>query len=181
MRDNIYLDLIAVLAPLSLAAVGGATGLYAPFQNDFVEVRHWVTQKEFVDLFAVARLAPGPSSMLAPMIAFQYSGFLAALVAALALYLPSSAAVYGAGLVWERYREKPWRKAVEHGLAPVAAGLVRSGVVSLLRVVDGGPFAWAMVVCAAAVLTLRPKTHPLPLLGAGAAIFLAAHFAGLSV
>jgi chromate transporter len=181
MRDNVYLDLVAVLAPLSLAAVGGATGLYAPFHLEFVETRHWITAKEFVDLFAVARLAPGPSSMLAPMIAFQFAGFLPALVAALALYLPSSALVYGAALVWSRYRDKPWRKAVERGLSPVAAGLVLAGVVSLLRMVDGGVFAWVIVAAAAAVLTFRPKTHPLPLLGVCAAVFLAAHFVGLGV
>ncbi len=181
MRDNIYFDLIVLLAPLSLAAVGGATGLYAPFQHEMVELRHWVTPREFFDLFAVARLAPGPSSMLAPMIAFKFAGFAAALVAALALYLPSSALVYAVSLVWSRYRDRPWRKAVEQGLAPVAAGLVLAGVLSLLRVVDGGPIAWATVIAAAALLIWKPKLHPLPLLGASAAIFLVAHFLGAPV
>jgi len=178
MRDNIYVDLIVFLAPLSLASVGGATGLYAPFQHEMVELRHWVTQREFVELFAVARLAPGPSSMLAPMIAFKAFGVLAALVAALALYLPSSAVVYAASLVWGRYRDKPWRKACEQGLAPVAAGLVLAGVLTLLRVVDGGPLAWITVAAVAALLTLRPRLHPLPLLAAGAAVFLLARAAG---
>jgi chromate transporter len=181
MRDNVYLDLVVVLAPLSLAAVGGATGLYAPFQHEFVELRHWITQREFVDLFAVARLAPGPSSMLAPMIAFRFDGFVAALVAALALYLPSSALVYATSLVWTRYRDRPWRKAVEQGLAPVAAGLVLSGVLTLLRVVDGGPIAWVTVAVVAALMLWRPKLHPLPFLGAGAALFLLAHFLGAPV
>ena len=179
MRDNVYLDLIVILAPLSRAAVGGATGLYAPFQHEMVELRPWVTQREFVDLFAVARLAPGPSSMLAPMIAFRHAGLLAALVAAVALYLPSSALVYAVARVWSRYRDRPWRKAVEQGLAPVAAGLVLAGVLTLLRVVDGGPLAWITVAAVAALLTWRPKAHPLPLLGAGAALFLLLYAAGL--
>jgi chromate transporter len=178
MRDNIYLDMIVVLAPLSLASVGGATGLYAPFQHEFVELRHWVTPREFVDLFAVARLAPGPSSMLAPMIAFKAAGFLASLVAAIALYLPSSALVYTVARVWARYRDRPWRKAAERGLAPVAAGLVLAGVLTLLRVVDGGPLAWATVAAVAALLMFRPKLHPLPLLGCGGALFLLLHAAG---
>jgi chromate transporter len=169
MRDNIYLDMIVVLAPLSLASVGGATGLYAPFQHEFVELRHWVTPREFVDLFAVARLAPGPSSMLAPMIAFKAAGFLASLVAAIALYLPSSALVYTVARVWARYRDRPWRKAAERGLAPVAAGLVLAGVLTL---------AWATVAAVAALLMFRPKLHPLPLLGCGGALFLLLHAAG---
>lgn len=181
MRDNIYIDLILILAPLSLAAVGGATGLYAPFHLEMVENRHWITPREFVDLFAVARFAPGPSSMLAPMIAFKVAGLMAALVAAIALYLPSSALVYAVALVWGRYRDKPWRKAFEKGLAPVAAGLVLSGVLSLLRVVDGGPLAWITVAVVAALMLWRPKSHPLPFLFGGAAIFLVAHFLGAPV
>ncbi len=179
MRDNIYVDLILMLAPLSLAAVGGATGLYAPFQHEMVELRHWVTPREFIDLFAVARLAPGPSSMLAPMIAFKAAGFLAALVAAIALYLPSSALVYAVAKVWSRYRDRPWRRACEQGLAPVAAGIVLAGVMTLLRVVDGGAMSWITVAAVAALLTWKPRLHPLPLLGCGGALFLLAHAAGV--
>ncbi len=178
MRDNIYLDLVLLLAPLSLASVGGATGLYAPFQHQMVEVRHWVSPREFVDLFAVARLAPGPSSMLAPMIAFKAGGFLAALVAAIALYFPSSALVYATALIWTRYRDRPWRRYLEEGLAPVAAGLVLAGALTLVRLLDSGPVAWLIVAAVAALLTWKPRLHPLPVLGAGAALFLLARVAG---
>ena len=88
MRDNIYFTLVALLAPLSLASVGGATGIYAPLQHQTVEALGWLTPREFVDLFAISRLTPGPSSMLAPLIAWKVAGVSAAIVALLALYLP---------------------------------------------------------------------------------------------
>jgi chromate transporter len=68
MRESILLKLVIVLAPLSIASIGGATGIYAPLQHELVEAQGWLTPREFLDLFAIARVTPGPSSMLATLI-----------------------------------------------------------------------------------------------------------------
>ena len=172
MRDNIYVTLIVLLAPLSLASIGGATGIYAPLQHQSVDVFGWITPREFVDLFAISRLTPGPSSMLAPLIAWKVAGITGATVALVALYLPSSLLCYAVARVWERHRGKPWHRACEAGLTPVAAGLVFSGVAALLRIAGSGPLTWATLALVAGLLTLRPKLHPFYLLGAGAVVFL---------
>ncbi len=178
MRDNIYWQLVVLLAPLSLASIGGATGIYAPLQHQSVEVLGWVSPREFVDLFAISRLTPGPSSMLAPLIAWKVAGLPGALVAAVALYLPSSLLCYGAAQIWERHRERPWRRAAEAGLVPVAAGLTFSGVLALLRIAGSGPLTWVTLACVAGLLTWRPKLHPFALLGAGAVLFLGVRLSG---
>jgi chromate transporter len=179
MRDNIYVTLIVLLAPLSLASIGGATGIYAPLQHETVETFGWLTTREFVDLFAISRLTPGPSSMLAPLIAWKVAGVTGALVALIALYLPSSLLCYGVARVWEKYRGKPWHRACEAGLTPVAAGLVFSGVAALLRIAGSGPLTWFTLILTAGLLTWRPKLHPFWLLGCGAlAFFLIRSFVG---
>ena len=178
MRDNIYINLIVLLAPLSLASIGGATGIYSPLQHQSVEVFGWITQREFVDLFAISRLTPGPSSMLAPLIAWKVAGLPGALLALVALYLPSSLLCYGVACVWERYRGRPWHRAAEAGLVPVAAGLTFAGVLALLRIAGSGPLTWATLACVAGLLTWKPNIHPFPLLGGGALLFLVVH--GLS-
>ena len=172
MRDNIYFTLVVLLAPLSLASIGGATGIYAPLQHQTVEALGWITPREFVDLFAVSRLTPGPSSMLAPLIAWQVAGLTGAIVAMVALYLPSSLLCFGVARVWERYRGKPWHRAAEKGLVPVAAGLTFAGVAALLRIAGSGPLTWLTLVVVAGLLTWRTKLHPFPLLGTGALLFL---------
>jgi chromate transporter len=85
MRENSLLALIAVLAPLSVASIGGASGVYAPPQRQTVEVLRWLTPQEFIELFAIARVTPGPGTMLATPI-----GFKGAAVATLVLFVPSS-------------------------------------------------------------------------------------------
>ena len=179
MKDeNLYLALVTILAPLSIAAIGGATGIYAPLQHETVELRQWMTPREFIDLFAVSRLAPGPGSMLAPIIGWNVAGFGGALIATVALYLPSSLLCYGAARVWNRYRGNPWHRAIEAGLSPVAAGLIFSGILGLLRLGETGPLSWFTVALVAGLLMWRPKLHPLLLIGCGALAFFLLHVAG---
>ena len=179
MRDeNIYLALITILAPLSIAAIGGATGIYAPLQHQTVELRGWITPREFIDLFAMARLTPGPGSMLAPFIGWKVAGLGGAFVATVALYLPSSLLCFAAARVWNKHRGKPWHRALEAGLTPVAAGLIFSGILALLQLGQTGPLSWITVALVAGLLLLRPKLHPLLLIGCGAAAFFAIHALG---
>ncbi len=177
-EDNNLLGLIAVLAPLSLASVGGATAIYAPLQHDAVDVRQWVTPQEFLDYFAIMRFMPGPSSMLGALIGWKIEGLAGAIVATLSLYIPSSLLCYAAARTWHRFRGQPWHTALERGLLPVAAGLICAGVLALFQLSGGSFKVGALIVGVALVLTFRKKMHPTGLLIASAAIFEAAYFAG---
>ena len=177
MRDSLLLKLFLIMAPLSFASIGGATGIYAPLQHEIVDVQQWLTPREFLDLFALARVTPGPGSMLATLIGWKVAGIWGALFATVGLYLPSSAICFSLALVWNRYRGTPWHRACEAGLTPVAAGLVFAGAIVLLQLGSAKPLAWVTVAIVAALLTWRPKLHPLMLIGAGGVIFLLIHLA----
>jgi len=172
MRDNPLLALVLILAPLSLAAIGGASSIYAPLQHQTVEMRHWLTAREFVDLFAIARVTPGPGSMLATLIGWKVAGLPGALTATLALYVPACLLCIGVAGVWNRYRGTRWHTVLERGLAPIGAGLIFAGALALIRIGDMGPLAWAIMAGVAAWLTWQPKLHPLIPLFVGAALFI---------
>jgi chromate transporter len=177
MREGVLLSLVAVLAPLSLAAIGGASSIYAPLQHQTVDVLGWLTPQEFVEFFAIARITPGPGSMLATLIGFKVAGLAGAVVATLALFVPSSLVCYAIARIWDHYHARPWRRAVEEGLAPVAAGLMFAGAVAVLRLGTDGPLwflSWIIAVAVAALLTWRASLHPMGLLAAGAVLFAAA-------
>ena len=69
MRDDPLIGILAVFVPFSFAAVGGALSIFAGIQHEVVDVRHWLTGREFVEIFAVSRAAPGPGSMLVTLVA----------------------------------------------------------------------------------------------------------------
>jgi chromate transporter len=173
MSDHPLLALFVVIAPLSLIALGGASAIYAPLQHQAVDVYHWVTGREYLELFAIARVTPGPGSMLTTILGWRVAGLPGALVATLALYIPSCALCFVVGRVWNRYRGSRWHAVIENGLRPIGAGLMISGGVMILRVEEQGPLAWAMALAACALLAWRPLVHPMILIAGGAALFVA--------
>jgi chromate transporter len=174
-RDHVLLALIAVFVPFSLASVGGGPSIFAGIQHQAVDVRHWVSAREFLDFFAIARAAPGPGSMLVTLIGWHVAGWLGALVATLALFVPSSLLCYAVARIWNSYRGRAWHTALEAGLAPVAAGLILAGVVAIARMSDTNPVWWVVVAVSGAILIWRPKAHPLLV---GGLLFVLATFAG---
>jgi chromate transporter len=178
MREGPLLALVAILAPLSIVSIGGASSVYAPLQHQTVDVLQWLTPQEFIELFAIARVTPGPGTMLATLIGFKVAGLAGALVATLALFVPSSVICYLVARIWNRYRGRPWHQAFESGLAPIGAGLMFAGVVAILRLGAAGPLwplSWAVAAAVAALLTWRSRLHPFVLLAGGAALYVAAY------
>lgn len=114
--------------------------------------------------------------MLAPLIGWHVAGLLGAVIATLSLYIPCSVLCFAVAHTWNRYRGTVWHSAIENGLRPIAAGLMISGGVALLRIEDSGLFAWSVALAATLVLIWRPLLHPMVLMAAGAAIFVAAQF-----
>ena len=165
------LALVVVFVPLSLLSIGGGASLLADMEHQSVTVHGWTTPREFADLFAISRVAPGPGTMLAALIGWKAAGWAGAVVATVALYLPSSLVVYGAARLWGRCRGSVWHAAVERGLAPVAAGLLLSGGIAVLRISPGGPTVWAPAIIATVLLLRWPRLHPLALFATCGALF----------
>jgi chromate transporter len=174
MRESVLLPLAVTFISFSLTSIGGGPSVFAPMQHDAVDIHHWITAREFVELFAISRAAPGPGSMLSTVIGWQVDGWTGAIVATLALFLPSSLLCYGVARVWNRYRGQAWHTAVQDGLAPVGAGLILAGVLAIARVAGAGILWWGIAIAAAVMLGLRPKLHPMLLLLAGAVIAVTA-------
>ena len=162
--------LIFVFAPLSLVSIGGGPAVFAEMQHQAVVVHGWVTQREFGDLFAISRAAPGPGALLATLIGWQAAGWRGALIVSFAFFLPSSMAVYVTAHFWNRWRGSAWHAALEEGFAPVAAGLVLAGALAVLQ--SGGALAWGIALTVAVCRLWRPNLHPLALFGLGALFFV---------
>lgn len=175
MREGIGENLVAlmlVFAPLSLLSFGGGNSVIADIAQQSIAVYHWTSPREFADLFALSRASPGPGSMLAALIGWKAAGIPGALVATASYYLPSVLLACIVVRVWGRWRGSRWHTAIERGLAPIAAGLFLSGGIVVLRASPAGWPVWAAAIAATAALLYWPRLHPVPLLVAGAGLFV---------
>jgi chromate transporter len=174
MRDDLsgtLVSLFAVFAPLSLLSFGGSNSVIADIAHQSVAVQHWTSEREFADLFALSRAAPGPGSMLTALIGWKLAGLTGAVVATASFYGPAALLLFVAAKLWGRWRGSAWHAAIERGMAPIAAGLFLSGGIAVLRASPAGPIVWVAAGAATAALLYWPKLHPVPLLLASGAAF----------
>ena len=150
--ESRLLGLFLVFAPLSLMSFGGGQAIIADMQHQTVDIQHWMSGREFVDIFAVSRAAPGPSTLIAALIGWHVAGLPGAVIAAVAIYLPSSLVVYAAVRWWHASKDSPWRGALERGLTPVAVGLVFAGALAVLEAAHVSALQIVTTVVAAALL-----------------------------
>jgi chromate transporter len=170
MREIVLL--VTLLAPLSVMSFGGGSSILAPLQHAAVGHYGWLSEREFIDYFAISRAAPGPASMVVALVGWKVAGVLGALVAMIAIYLPSSMLCYGLAKVWNRHRGTALHTALERGLIPIGTGLTIAGAIIILRTADTGPLGWLLAAAATAILVWR-NIFPLLLLAAGGSIFVA--------
>ncbi len=174
IRAQLLLAIFAVFAPLSLTTIGGGQSVLSEIHRQSVTNHAWLTEDGFVTLFALSRLSPGPGSLLVTLIGWQVAGWQGALVASVAIFVPSSLLLYALARLWSRHRGAHWQRAVEQGLAPIAAGLILAAALTVLQAARGGPWAWAVAGASTLVLSTT-RASPFLLLAAGAATFLLIH------
>ncbi|MDR3520721.1 MAG: chromate transporter [Acidocella sp.] len=161
------LSLLQVFGSLSLLAVGGGNALIPDMQRVVVEQYHWLSAREFLDLFAITRATPGPGSTIVLLIGQKVAGLPGAFAGALAMFVPSSLLVYICSRVWHRSRQSKTIKMIERALGPIAIGLIFASAMVLIETTEHHVLPWVITSVATLVLTLT-EINPLFILAAGA-------------
>jgi chromate transporter len=160
---------IAVMfAVLSLLAFGGGAAVLPDMQRQAVEVHHWLTAREFLDIFALSRAIP-PGSLIVVLVGMKAAGIAGGLVAFLAMFGPSSALAFGFARLWHRAGRAVWREVLEQALAPVSVGLTIASGIALARSTEHTWPTYA-VTAGTTVLLSFTRLHPLAVMGSGAAL-----------
>jgi chromate transporter len=169
LNPAVLAELAAQFMLLSMLSIGGANAVIPEIHRRVVEVEHWMTDADFAQLFALSQAAPGPNVLIVSLVGWKVAGIVGGVVAMLAMAGPSSLLTYAVAHAWERFRDAPWRIAIQRGLAPVTVGLILASGYVLIRTADQ---TWAAYAVSGVTLTLALATpvHPLWLLGVAALI-----------
>jgi chromate transporter len=167
----VLLQLIGLFAGLSMLAFGGGSGVIPDMQRAAVEQHHWLTDREFLDMFAISRAAPGPGSLIVVLIGLKAAGLAGAALSFAAMFAPSCLAVHIVARYWQRAARSAWRAVVERALAPIAVGMTFASGLSLMRGTEHGWLPWGVTIVSCALFSLT-ETNPILLLTGGAAALL---------
>ena len=167
MNDNSPLtSLFGYFALLSLFAVGGANAAIPEMHRVAVDVMHWMTDKQFVDMFAIAQLSPGPNVIIVTLIGYHVAGVAGGAVATVAMCGPTCLVAFGVAKVWDRFKDAPWRIAIQAGLVPVSLGLIAASAFVLARAADSNVYA-AAITAVTVIVAVATRINPLWIFAVG--------------
>jgi chromate transporter len=167
-------EILWAFALMSLLAFGGGNAALPEMHRVLVDERHWLTDADFTELFALAQAAPGPNILVVSLIGLRLAGVLGFLLATLAFCLPSSLLMYGIAHWWLQARNAAWRAVVQPVAGALATGLVLAGggLMVVTAAAGTGGLLW-VVFAATVVLVLTLPWNPLWWIVIGAALGLA--------
>lgn len=118
------------LAFLKIGSVVFGSGyvLLAFLQTEFVTNLHWLTNQQLLDAVAVGQFTPGPVFTTATFIGYIVAGWIGAVLATVAIFLPGFVLVALSGPIIPRLRRSPLAAAALDGV--VAASLALMAVVT---------------------------------------------------
>jgi chromate transporter len=160
MNSNPLTALFGYFALLSLFAVGGANAAIPEMHRVAVDVMHWMTDQQFADSFAIAQMSPGPNVIIVTLIGYHVAGLMGAAVATVAMTGPTCVLAFVAARFWDRFKDAPWRMAIQSGLVPVSLGLIAASAFVLARAADHTIYA-GVVTAVTAVIAYWTRLNPL--------------------
>ena len=164
--SNPILSLALTFGVMSLFAVGGANSAIPEMHRVAVDVHHWLTDKQFADVFAIAQLSPGPNVLIVTLIGYAVAGISGALVATLAMCVPTAVLAFYVSRFLRQRSHSRWPAIIQAALVPLSIGLMgASGLI--LALTSDRTWAAALVTAGAAILASTTRLNPLWLLLAG--------------
>lgn len=154
---------------MSLFAVGGANSAIPEMHRVAVDVRHWLTDQQFADVFAISQLSPGPNVLIVTLIGYSVAGVVGALAATLAMCVPTAVLAYCVSLLMTRSSHARWPGIIQAALVPLSIGLMGASGLVLALTADR-TWAGALVTAVAALLAFATRLNPLWILLAGGCI-----------
>ena len=165
MNIKTLTQILILFSSLSILSIGGGNTVLPEMHHKAVDGYHWLTDKQFADVFAISQAAPGPSVLIVTIIGYKAAGFPGAILATIAMMLPAGVLVYLVSRVWERAKDMPLRKAIERGLAQLTVGLILASGWVMSKAADHDWRAFLLTgVCTAIFSTT--KINPLFLVAA---------------
>ena len=169
-----YLTLFLTFLKIGATLYGSGYVLLAFLHDDFVSRLGWLTDQQLLDAVAVGQVTPGPVFTTATFIGYLVGGLPGALLATVAIFLPSFVFVAIVYPLVPKLRQSPWSSAFLDGANAAAIGLM-AAVVWQLGTSSITDILTAALALAAAILLIRFKVNSAWLVVGGGAVGLVAN------
>ena len=129
----IYLELFWSFVQIGLFCVGGGYASMPLIQAQVIDVHGWLSMSEFIDIFTISQMTPGPIGInAATFVGMKVAGFLGAIVATLGFVTPSFILGIILAKLFFKYGNIGVIKGILNGLRPAVVALICSAGMSFI-------------------------------------------------
>ena len=167
------LRLALVFGKIGAVVFGGGFVMIPFIQREVVQHYGWLTQQQFVDAIALGQITPGPILISATFIGYKVQGLAGAVVATLAVFLPSFLMTALAARQMIRLRRNPRVAGFIRGVLPAVVAMLLVAAVTIARSTVWLDWRLLLLVVVALILLVRYKVDAVyVVVGSGIAGFL---------
>lgn len=157
---NLYLDLFLTFARVGVLTFGGGMAMLPILQREIVEHKHWISEGELTDCFAIGQCTPGIIAVnTATFVGFKQARNLGGIAATLGIVAPSILIIGIIAAFLQQFTEIAWVTHAFAGIRACVCALIFSSVLKLLKsaVVDAPTvFIYCGVLLASVLWGLSP-------------------------
>lgn len=129
----IYLQLFLEFAKISLVCVGGGYASMPLIQATVVDTYHWLSLSEFIDIFTISQMTPGPIGVNAATFAgMKIAGISGAICATMGFVTPSIFLCIALAKIIFKYGDLGAIHGILNGLRPAVMALIAAACVSFV-------------------------------------------------
>ncbi len=138
---NGYWELFLVFFRIGAFTFGGGYAMLPLIQNAVVDKKKWLSDKEFIDMLAIAQSLPGPIALnTAIFVGNKHKGVKGSIYTSLGIILPSFITILLVVIVFTQFRENSSVEAVFKGIRPAVVALIFA---PLLRMGKNADVTWS--------------------------------------
>jgi len=126
LTHSIYWSLFSTFSQIGAIAFGGGFTTIPLIQHIVVDGHRWLSLAEFRDGIAIGQITPGPVFITAAFIGYKVVGWLGALVATIAIFLPSLLLMVILGRFHEQVKHQRIVRVVIKGFLAGFIGIIAS-------------------------------------------------------
>ena len=127
------LQLFISFATVGLFCVGGGYASMPLIQAEVIDKHAWLTMNEFVDIFTLSQMTPGPIGInAATFVGSKVAGIPGSLAATAGFVFPSVFIVLFLGYLYYKYGDVAAVRGILNGLRPAVVALIGSAGVNFI-------------------------------------------------
>jgi chromate transporter len=163
-----FAELVRVFGRIGLLSFGGPAAQIALMHRELVEIRPWLTEKQFLQALSFCMLLPGPEAMqLATYAGWRVAGVAGGLIGGLLFVIPGALVILALAMLYAAYGGVPLVEALFLGIKATVIVIVAQALLRVSAKALSGGLAWGLAIGAFGALFVLQLPFPLVVIGAG--------------